>query len=481
MLYIWDEISGIGHPQLGGYKIRLVKQLHVKSHFGLPNWENNGSHVWVMVGDISVDPTYADTGTLIIGRDENDEYPSDLYAVAQTITNYGLNADVSGNTVTVTGSVSKSASDVLYLGDITGLVVDWKADLTVTGGSRLDKGIGMINFTNGEFRLTGGTIQLPASANSWVDAIYASGNATVTVAGGKMKGDRAQDTGINAENGTLVIDSGEINIPKGNMLFAKNLTVNDPDVLNGFAFEGSTTNYTGTVYGHVTTTPDSEVFYHKYEAGDDLPDSIRYVVRDGAVWDIEGVQSDMTGLPTVAIITMTVENGGTLNFKNTGLTFKGTFEVAQGGILNVGAAQGDTSHLTHIGGKATNDGTINIYGTLTNLDKIINNGTINNYSGNTLDNQGTLTNNGTINNKATGKITNTGTIASTGTINNTEGGAINNKGIIKSDSSIANVEGNPVQPLDKNPPSSGGGCNAGFGGLAAVIIAGFFAFRKRFA
>jgi hypothetical protein len=27
----------------------------------------------------------------------------------------------------------------------------------------------------------------------------------------------------------------------------------------------------------------------------------------------------------------------------------------------------------------------------------------------------------------------------------------------------------------------GGGCSAGFGGLAAVIIAGFFAFRKRFA
>ncbi|MDR1049096.1 MAG: hypothetical protein LBL51_05020 [Synergistaceae bacterium] len=81
--------------------------------------------------------------------------------VADIVTAYGLAAAVSGNTVTVTGSVSKSASELLYLGDITGLVIDWKADLTVTGGRRPSKGVGMINFTDGEFNLTDGTIQLP--------------------------------------------------------------------------------------------------------------------------------------------------------------------------------------------------------------------------------------------------------------------------------------------------------------------------------
>jgi hypothetical protein len=71
LLYIWDGIKGLGHPQLGGYKIRLIKELYIKSHFDIPNWENNGPHVWVLIGDTSVDPTYADIGTLqIIGSDK---------------------------------------------------------------------------------------------------------------------------------------------------------------------------------------------------------------------------------------------------------------------------------------------------------------------------------------------------------------------------------------------------------------------------
>jgi hypothetical protein len=71
MLYMWFYIKGIGHPQLGGYKIRLLKRLHINSHFDLPDWENNGPHVWVWVGNMSIDPTYADTGKLpIIGKDK---------------------------------------------------------------------------------------------------------------------------------------------------------------------------------------------------------------------------------------------------------------------------------------------------------------------------------------------------------------------------------------------------------------------------
>ena len=71
MLYLWFYTRGIGHPQLGGYKIRLLKRLHINSHFDLPDWENNGPHVWVWVGNMSIDPTYADSGTLpIIGIDK---------------------------------------------------------------------------------------------------------------------------------------------------------------------------------------------------------------------------------------------------------------------------------------------------------------------------------------------------------------------------------------------------------------------------
>lgn len=70
MLYKWNNVLGVGHPQIGGYKIRLVQKVHIKSHFGLPNWENNGPHVWVVINDTSIDPTYVDLGvTPVIGRD----------------------------------------------------------------------------------------------------------------------------------------------------------------------------------------------------------------------------------------------------------------------------------------------------------------------------------------------------------------------------------------------------------------------------
>lgn len=71
MIYIWNNILGIGHPDFGGYIIELKNKAHVASHFGLKNWQNNGPHVWVIIGDTSVDPTYADFGNLpIIGKDQ---------------------------------------------------------------------------------------------------------------------------------------------------------------------------------------------------------------------------------------------------------------------------------------------------------------------------------------------------------------------------------------------------------------------------
>jgi hypothetical protein len=410
---------------------------------------------------------------------------ADESEIVTAITNYGLSRQggESGNTITITGSVSKSPNDLLYLNDISGFVIDWKADLTVTAnGNRPGKGFGMINFTNGEFKLTGGTIKLPTSSlptnsgDQWVDAIYASENATVTVEGGRVTGDRATDTGINVPNGTLVINGGKITIPRGNMLLAKNLTVNDTDALNGLAIVGDGSNYTITVHGHATTVPASEVLNEDYDDDDDpLPDSIYFVVPNSAVWDIEGIRTDMTAIPNLNIVKATVESGGTLNLKNTDWTFKGYFEVEQNGTLNVGTTHGDSSRLTHLEGTATNDGTINIYGTLTNLDKIINNGIINNYSGKTLDNQGTLTNNGAINNASTGKIRNTGSIDNAnGEIDNTAGGTFES---VQSASEMGGDVAGPVELINNNT-SSGGGCNTGFGLFGLLFLVAFAVYKK---
>jgi len=71
LYYTDDGTLGFYHPILDNYIVRLVKKVHVKSHFGIPNWERNGPHVWVMIGDIIVDPTYADYlgDDFIIGKD----------------------------------------------------------------------------------------------------------------------------------------------------------------------------------------------------------------------------------------------------------------------------------------------------------------------------------------------------------------------------------------------------------------------------
>lgn len=70
MFYEWNNVLGIGHPELGGYKIKLIEKVHVNSHHGIKDWNSNGPHVWVKLDSVSVDPTYAEFGSLpVIGHD----------------------------------------------------------------------------------------------------------------------------------------------------------------------------------------------------------------------------------------------------------------------------------------------------------------------------------------------------------------------------------------------------------------------------
>jgi hypothetical protein len=125
---------------------------------------------------------------------------------------------------------------------------------------------------------------------------------------------------------------------------------------------------------------------------------------------------------------------------------------------------------------------------------LINEGTINNYSSNTLDNQGTLTNTGTINNASAGKITNTGTIDNEGEIINggeidNANGTIDNEGgtfqsvQTKEDMGGA-INGEEVELIGSGNsttlPANGGsgGCNAGFGLFGLLPLAVWVA-RKR--
>jgi len=57
-----DVIPGCYHPKLGFYELNQTKIYTVKIHFGVDMVnEFKGPHVWARVGDIAVDPCWADT------------------------------------------------------------------------------------------------------------------------------------------------------------------------------------------------------------------------------------------------------------------------------------------------------------------------------------------------------------------------------------------------------------------------------------
>jgi hypothetical protein len=63
------ECSILFHPNLGFYKLIQKDIYEVKKHFGYDMAEK-GSHVWAKVGNIAVDPCWADTdNTPFIGED----------------------------------------------------------------------------------------------------------------------------------------------------------------------------------------------------------------------------------------------------------------------------------------------------------------------------------------------------------------------------------------------------------------------------
>ena len=57
------------HPKLGIYEVKQTKAYEVKTHFG-EEMANKGPHVWAKIGDIAIDPCWADTDkTPFIGED----------------------------------------------------------------------------------------------------------------------------------------------------------------------------------------------------------------------------------------------------------------------------------------------------------------------------------------------------------------------------------------------------------------------------
>jgi hypothetical protein len=64
------ECSVLFHPEIGFYQLEQSKIYEIKQHFGVDMVVNNNPHVWAKVGDISVDPCWADIyNKCFIGKD----------------------------------------------------------------------------------------------------------------------------------------------------------------------------------------------------------------------------------------------------------------------------------------------------------------------------------------------------------------------------------------------------------------------------
>ncbi|SBW00496.1 exported hypothetical protein [uncultured Eubacteriales bacterium] len=147
--------------------------------------------IWELVGNTSANTSVSADGLLTVGADEMgtilnvtavstvDISKSSTAAVvvpsvetlANTLNNFGLTADVSGSTVTVTGT--KAATDALSLIIPTGVKVLWKASLTGAADAPLIllNGDGIFELAGGEIVNTG----TGGALSSWDTSLVISG------------------------------------------------------------------------------------------------------------------------------------------------------------------------------------------------------------------------------------------------------------------------------------------------------------------
>lgn len=218
---------------------------------------------WELAGNTSANTSVSADGLLTVGADETgtilnvtavstvDISKSSTAAVVvpsvetlvNTLSNFGLTADVSGSTVTVTGT--KAATDTLSLTIPTGVKVLWKASLTgavnyslvfltgagmfeLAGGEIANTGTGMaVACNSGSIVISGGTAS-SVSDVATVMAYYMGGDnsPTITMTGGKVisTSEELSSCAIIA-GGETVITGGTITAQYGNQVVLNNAVV----------------------------------------------------------------------------------------------------------------------------------------------------------------------------------------------------------------------------------------------------------------
>jgi hypothetical protein len=429
---------------------------------------------------------------------------ADVESVAQAINDYGLEAAVSGNTITVTGSKT-DATEALVLSSVPdGMITyNWKATLTAdcatfpptwTNSENRslilfdvqDDNDVIFNINGGEISFTDKNLVRPYDNEDFVNLIYNNPQGTpfaervrVVLDGGFVRTDMLDAVAINVHSkemngarqgaGWLELKSGTLYAPFSEALEADNGRC----AIDDSALESGKLKITGLVdgfgqdlrvYGNTTMSSVQTDEEYKWEEMSvtvmneavftiaqnfTLGVQFSLIVENNAVLTIDGVKVSLNGEDSL----LHIKKGGTLNLINGGDIYVNG-EIIIDGIVNKSTAQRTISPRA----ADPNNGILNNSGTITvsPIGMITNNGIINNASTGTIRNEGKIVNAGTINNE--GKIVNAGTINNEGKIGNADG-TISNKGTIKSDPanfSGNEPEGNAVEPIDSTvtPPDN---------------------------
>jgi hypothetical protein len=411
-------------------------------------------------------------------EDSGTDEAADVNLVVQAIEDYGLSANAAGKTITVTGGTAQSPvvlpDSRLYLSDISGLTIDWQANVTCASSGQYGYLVRVDG--NGTLKITNGFIKLPESYNRWITAFLPGSDVNVEISGGTIQGRGTMNCAVNVNSevgsgkGALTISGGTIDIPRGGYAISApySIAVTSQTAINGMLLEEEGEIY---IYGQTTTVTASDAFFvgQFAEEEEELSDTLSYTVTDGATWNIESVTLDSaTDLPGVTL-DMTVRSGGTLNVKNTHLKFKGSLIVRKGGTLYID----DTSSLEVIGKIIIEGGGVVVSGGAQVKVADSNNGTLNNSGKLTILAGSSLTNEGTINNEGT--IVNDGTFTNNGEFIVEPGSTVEGKGTIGG----ANA-GEVTSGTEKSSgsESSSGGCDTGLG-LFGLSLAGLAARKYR--
>jgi len=234
-----------------------------------------------------------------------------------------LIATASGNTVTVTGSLT-GVTHTLYFGIDPGITVVWNANISGIG----DENESLINIAgSGTFNVSGGSV---VATNDGVFAIKAWDlNATVIVSGGTVSATTGEAITTYDENSSVTVSGGTVSATTGKAIGAVNVTVSGGEVsaTSGNTITAWGTNPTVTVSGGTISTTTG----------------IAIIVGENSTVMVNGTgKVEATGDGGIAIQTNgSVEvSGGTVSATTgTAIAASGNVEVS-GGIVSATGTNG---------------------------------------------------------------------------------------------------------------------------------------------